>query len=67
MAKVKRSAIRIYICRRFYRLVYATPEEQKSFMDLWELQKQYVKNREKDQRKEDELRKSLTKKYTLHK
>lgn len=36
-------------------------------MDLWELQKQYVKNREKDQRKEDELRKSLTKKYTLHK
>ena len=51
----------------FYRLAYATPEEQKSFMDLWELQKQYVKNREKDQRKEDELRKSLTKKYTLHK
>lgn len=51
----------------FYRLAYATPEEQKSFMDLWELQKQYVKNREKDQRKEDELRKSLTKRYTLHK
>lgn len=50
-----------------YRLAYATPEEQKNFMDFWELQKQYVKNREKDQRKEDELRKSLTKKYTLHK
>lgn len=51
----------------FYRLAYANPKEQEDFLHLWELQKQYVKNREKDQRKEDELRKSLTKKYTLHK
>ena len=50
----------------FYRLAYATPEEQKNFIDLWELQKQYVEDREKDQRKEDKLRKSLTKKYILH-
>lgn len=51
----------------FYRLAYANPKEQEDFLHLWELQKQYVKNREKDQRKEDELRKSLTKRYTLHK
>lgn len=50
----------------FYRLAYATPEEQKNFIDLWELQKQYVEDREKNQRKEDKLRKSLTKKYILH-
>ena len=50
----------------FYRLAYATPEEQKNFIDLWELQKQYVEDREKDQRKEDKLRKGLTKKYILH-
>ena len=50
----------------FYRLAYATPEEQKNFIDLGELQKQYVEDRDQDQRKEDKLRKSLTKKYILH-
>ena len=35
----------------FYRLAYANPKEQEDFLHLWELQKQYVKNREKDQRK----------------